>query len=248
MVGDTTEGMVKDTEGMSGEGMVGDTFILVTARNESERLGATLDGLRRAFPGAPVWVADDGSNDGTSQIALAAGATAVRNERPHGKGAAATLTAQRALQSLRPSGKAVAVLCDGDLGASAERLAELAGPVRRGETDLAVAAFARRNGGGLGVALGFARWGIRRRSGLELRAPISGQRAMRVQVLEEVLPFAPGFGMEMGMTIDAARAGYRVCEVTLDLEHRATGRTLSGFLHRGRQLAHFTSVYRRKRR
>ena len=41
------------------------------------------------------------------------------------------------------------------------------------------------------------------------------------------------------MTIDAARAGFRVGEVELDLEHRATGRTLRGFLHRARQLRDF---------
>jgi hypothetical protein len=39
------------------------------------------------------------------------------------------------------------------------------------------------------------------------------------------------------MTIDAVRAGFRVAEIELDLEHRATGRTLGGFAHRGRQLA-----------
>ena len=64
---------------------------------------------------------------------------------------------------------------------------------------------------------------------LQMRAPISGQRALRASVLEDVLPFAPGFGMEIGMTIDAARAGHRIAEVELDLSHRATGRTLSGF-------------------
>ena len=31
---------------------------------------------------------------------------------------------------------------------------------------------------------------------------------MRGEVLREVLPFADGFGMEMGMTVDAVRAGY----------------------------------------
>ena len=45
------------------------------------------------------------------------------------------------------------------------------------------------------------------------------------------------------MTIDAARAGLRVEEVELELEHRATGRNLAGFLHRGRQLAAFVRVY-----
>ena len=48
-----------------------------------------------------------------------------------------------------------------------------------------------------------------------------------------MLPFAAGYGMEIGMTVDAVRAGYRIAEVELDLEHRATGRTLGGFVHRG---------------
>jgi UDP-N-acetylmuramyl pentapeptide phosphotransferase/UDP-N-acetylglucosamine-1-phosphate transferase len=38
------------------------------------------------------------------------------------------------------------------------------------------------------------------------------------------------------MTIDATRAGVGFEEVELDLEHRATGRDLRGFVHRGRQL------------
>ncbi len=45
-----------------------------------------------------------------------------------------------------------------------------------------------------------------------------------------------GFGVETRMTIDAARSGLRIEEVELDLEHRATGRTVHGFAHRGRQL------------
>ncbi|MGH8940672.1 MAG: glycosyltransferase family 2 protein, partial [Actinomycetes bacterium] len=84
---------------------------------------------------------------------------------------------------------------------------------------------------------------IRARAGLELTAPISGQRAMRVRVLEAVVPFGPGFGMETAMTIDAHRAGFRVVEVELPLEHRATGRTAAGFSHRGRQLADIARVY-----
>ena len=139
--------------------------------------------------------------------------------------------------------EAIFVLCDGDLAASAGRLGALVDAVRGGKAEIAVAAFATRVGGGVGLAVGFARWAIRRRTGLELRAPISGQRALRGDVLEDVLPFAPGFGMEIGMTIDAARAGHRIVEVELDLAHRATGRTLSGFLHRGRQLVDFVRVY-----
>jgi glycosyltransferase involved in cell wall biosynthesis len=224
-----------------------DAFIILTAHNEAERLGATLHALARAFPHAPVWVADDGSGDGTADIARGAGASVVRSERPVGKGAAATRAARAALESLQPSAEAVAVLCDGDLGASAECLVGLLAPLLHGEADLTVAVFARRLGGGLGLAVGFARWAIRRRCGLAPRAPISGQRALRARVLAEVLPFAEGFGMEIGMSIDAARAGYRLVEVELDLEHRASGRSFAGFIHRGRQLVDFLRVYLERR-
>jgi hypothetical protein len=51
-----------------------------------------------------------------------------------------------------------------------------------------------------------------------------------------VFPLAAGFGCEVRMTIDAARAGLPVEEVVLPLSHRPTDRNVSGFLHRGRQL------------
>jgi hypothetical protein len=63
-------------------------------------------------------------------------------------------------------------------------------------------------------------------------------------VLRDVIPFADGFGMELGMTIDALRAGYRLAEIELDLSHRATGRTPRGFAHRARQLRDFVRAYR----
>jgi glycosyltransferase involved in cell wall biosynthesis len=226
-------------------------LVIVAAHNEGDRIEATIAALADAFPGAPVWVADDGSTDGTAALAEAAGARVVRSERGApcrnggvGKGGAATLAALRALDGDDAS---VALLCDGDLGDSAARLGPLVEAVRRGDADIAVAVFARRVGGGLGLAVGFARWAIRRRCGIELRAPISGQRAMRAEVLADVLPFASGFGMEIGMTIDAARAGHRVGEVEMDLSHRATGRTFGGFVHRGCQLRDFVRVYLARR-
>ena len=218
------------------------TIVLVAAHNEADRLPATLAALREAFPGARVIVADDGSTDATAEVARAAAAEVVSTGRDIGKGGAMTAAARRVLDVAAAPDPPVVVLCDGDLGASARYLPELAAAVADGRADLAVAAFARRVGGGVGAAVGFARWAVRSLAGLDLQAPISGQRAMRGEVLPVVVPFAPRFGMEIGMTVDAARAGFRVVEVPLDLEHRATGRTLRGFLHRGRQLADFVAV------
>ncbi len=223
-----------------------DPAIIVAARNEADRVGETVAALRRAFPGAALWVADDASSDGTAEVAMSAGAQVVSRGRPHGKGANVTAAAEAAL-SAEPAPRIV-LLCDGDLGPSAAGLAPLVEAVRRGECDLAVAAFSRRVGGGFGFALGFARWAIRRRCGLETRAPISGQRALRVDALRATLPFARGYGMEVGMTIDAVRTGYRLREYELDLSHRATGRSLAGFTHRARQLLDFAHVYLSRRR
>jgi glycosyltransferase involved in cell wall biosynthesis len=219
--------------------------VIVAARNEADRIAETLAALRGALSGASLWVADDASTDGTAEAAMAAGAQVVSRGRPHGKGANVGAAVEAAL-SVEPAPELV-LLCDGDLGASAAELAPLVEAVQRGECDLAVAAFSRRVGGGFGLALGFARWAIRRRCGLETEAPISGQRAMRVEVLRAALPFARGYGMEVGMTIDAVRAGYRLREYELDLSHRATGRSFAGFAHRARQLADFARVYLSRR-
>jgi glycosyltransferase involved in cell wall biosynthesis len=220
--------------------------VIVAARNEADRVGETVRALRGAFPAAAIWVADDASEDGTAELAMAAGAQVVSRGRPHGKGANVSAAAEAALSAEPAPG--LILLCDGDLGASAARLAPLVEAVEAGECDLAVAAFSRRVGGGFGIALYFAGWAIRRHCGFEARAPISGQRALRVEVLRATLPFAAGFGMEIGMTVDAVRAGYWVGEYEVDLEHRATGRTAAGFRHRGVQLLDFARVYRSRRK
>jgi glycosyltransferase involved in cell wall biosynthesis len=224
-----------------------DTIVIVTAHEEADRLPDTLAALDAAFPGARVIVADDGSKDATSAVAAAAGAEVVRSERTIGKGGAATLAARRVLSRALEPDPPVFVLCDGDLAESAAQLPALAAAVRAGECDLAVAIFSLRVGGGFGFAVGFAHRAIRSLTGLDLQAPISGQRALSGPAFAAVVPFAPRFGMEIGMTVDAARAGYRVQEVQLDLVHRATGRTWRGFAHRGRQLLDFLAVYASRR-
>jgi glycosyltransferase involved in cell wall biosynthesis len=213
--------------------------VIVAAHNEADRIEQTLAALNDVFPGAQILVADDASTDDPAARAAAAGAEVVTAPRNIGKGGANTLAARRVLSLALTPDPPVFVLCDGDLGDTARQLPALVAAVRRGECDLAVAAFSKRVGGGFGVAVGYARAAIRRLTGLELDAPISGQRAMRGAVLPVVVPFAQRFGMEIGMTVDAARAGFRVGEIELDLAHRATGKDWRGFVHRARQLKDF---------
>jgi glycosyltransferase involved in cell wall biosynthesis len=217
--------------------------VLVAARDEADSIGATIDALKEAFPDGRIVVADDGSRDGTSDRALAHGAEVVSRRQPHGKGGSVTAAAATVEPLTELGAPPIFLLCDGDLGASARELRRLVNAVDAGECDLAVAAFARRIGGGFGIALRFARWVIRSRCGYRASAAISGQRAMRAEVLRAVLPFAYGYGMEAAMTIDAIRAGFAVREIVLDLQHRPTGRTVAGFAHRARQLVDFVRVW-----
>jgi len=195
--------------------------VLVAARDEERSIGTTVAALRSAFPEAEILVADDGSRDGTADAAERAGARVVRLPRL-GKGQALTLAE-------REAGPGPLLLCDADLEGDLEPLVE-------DGADLAVAAFRERQGGGLGIAKRAGRELIRLCSGYEAREPLSGQRALSPAARAACFPLAPGFGCEVRMTIDAVRAGLRVEERELPLRHRATGRDLGGFLHRGRQL------------
>jgi hypothetical protein len=195
--------------------------ILVAARDEESVIGTTVTTLRGAFPDAEVIVADDGSRDRTADIAEEAGAIVLRLPA-RGKGQALS-AAERAAAPGR------LLLCDADLAGDLQ-------PLLAGGADLTIAAFAQRKGGGFGVAKRVARSLIAFLAGLETREPLSGQRALSTAARGRCFPAAAGFGCEVRMTIDAARAGLRVHEVELPLRHRATGRDLRGFVHRARQL------------
>jgi glycosyltransferase involved in cell wall biosynthesis len=225
----------------------GDPVVIVAAHNEADRILATLEALMGAFPNAQIVVADDASSDGTGELALKRGAQVISRRRPHGKGANVTAAVEAVLARADEPDPPTFLLCDADLGSSASELPGLVEAVARGECDLAVAAFRERIGGGFGLARGFAQWAIERRCGYRAEAPISGQRALAANVLPAVLPFAKGYGMETAMTIDAVRAGFRVGEFELDLEHRPTGRNVAGFLHRARQLRDFGRAYASRR-
>jgi hypothetical protein len=202
--------------------------ILVAARDEERTIAATVAALKERFPAAEVIVADDGSRDTTAAQAETAGARVLRLPR-RGKGQALTMAEQAA--SPGPL-----LLCDADLAGDLRPLVDSA-------ADLAIAAFYERQGGGFGIVKRTARALIRAACGFDAREPISGQRALS-PAARRVFPLAFGFaGSEARMTVDAVRAGLTVEEVEIDLRHRATGRDLHGFLHRGRQFVHLVLAF-----
>lgn len=211
-----------------------DIAVLIPARDEAGSIGATVRAAL-SIPGVTrVIVIDDGSRDDTDQLAEKAGAKVVRLFGSHGKGAALEAGARRVEDA------DIVLLLDGDLGESASQGALLTAPLLAGTADMAIAAFpqpARKAGFGLVKRL--ARYGIRRLGGsFDATAPLSGQRAIAQSCLATVRPFSAGYGVEVGLTVRALRAGFRLVEVQTTMAHAATGRNLMGFVHRGRQFVH----------
>jgi glycosyltransferase involved in cell wall biosynthesis len=211
--------------------------VIIPAWNEEKRIASTLEAIHRmrGRNGRTVWdeliVVDDGSTDRTAEAASRFVTALVRHEKRLGKG--------EALQTgVKNSRGGILLFADADLGDSAVHLSKLIEPVLAGETDMSIARFEpSQAGGGFGLVKRIARAGIYRLTGLRCEAPLSGQRAVRREVLREVNSLASGFGIEVGLTIDAARLGFRISEIALPLTHRQTGKTLQGFAHRGGQLA-----------
>lgn len=201
-------------------------IVVIPAWNEELRIAAT---VRAAALLAPVLVVDDGSSDATAHLALEAGANVASRRSRGGKGAAMAA----GIAILPPAARYVLFL-DADLEDSAGNAAVLVEAVRSEVCDMAVAVPPPQPGGGHGFVVRLAREGIRKLTGFEAAAPLSGQRCLTAEAARAV-DYAPRFGVEVGLTIDLLRAGYRVAEIPADLRHRVTGKGWRAQLHRARQ-------------
>lgn len=207
---------------------------VIPARNEAELMPATLLGLRDVAGVHRVVVVDDGSHDGTGDTARGLGAEVVRRDASAGKAAALTAGVARA-QTLGRQAEGV-LLLDADVGESVQGLGPVLAPLLDGTLDLVIARYrARGSAGGSGRVVRVARNAVRRQSGWSPEVPLSGIRALSWSAWDAVTPLAPGWGVEVGMTLDALTAGLRVGEVDTSLTHRATGTGWRDQLHRARQ-------------
>ncbi|MDP9341500.1 MAG: glycosyltransferase [Actinomycetota bacterium] len=202
---------------------------IVAARDEAASVAATVRALRGLAGVAEVAVVDDGSLDRTAEAGRSAGARVLRTPWALGKGGAL----EGALDRLPRAD--VYLFVDGDIGATAAGIEPVLDAVVSGTADLAVAVLPAPVDGGFGVVKRVAASVVRRVSGFSAQAPLSGQRAVTRECLGACRPLARGFGIETAMLADAARMGFRVMEVPVDVEHHGTGRTVAGFRHRAGQ-------------
>lgn len=215
--------------------------MVIPAKDEAERIGATVASAA-TIPGVDLVVmVDDGSRDDTAARARQAGAVVTRHPRNRGKGAAmqtGAATVARLEAEGRHDGAPRALLfVDADLAETAAACAPLTVPVLAGEVDMTIAVLPpQKAAGGRGRVVRTARAGIEAATGFSPRQPLSGMRAFTRAAFEAALPLAPGWGVETGLTIDVLRAGLTVREIPCDLRHRPSPATFTGARHRAAQL------------
>ena len=221
------------------EAAPGAVAVVVPAKDEADRIAATVEAARAIDRVDLVVVVDDGSSDRTSDVATAAGATVTRHPRTRGKAAAMETGAElvRVLDGEAGRQPRALLFLDADLETTAGNAGALVPPVLDGQADMTIAILPRQRtpGGGRGLVVNLSRNGIRRLTGFEATQPLSGQRCLTRAAFEAARPLAAGFGVETGLTIDLLQQGFRVREVEVDLHHRVTGTDLRAQLHRGAQ-------------
>ena len=232
---------------------------IIPAKDEADRIAATVDAVRSLNRVDLVVVVDDGSSDATADLARAAGALVVRHPRNRGKAAAMTSGAGYVSRiefeegRVGPTADRRALLfVDGDLEASAANLDVLIPPVASGEADMTIATLPPQKtpGGGRGFVVRLARAGIEEFTGFRAVQPLSGMRCLSRRAFDAATPLSRGWGVEVGLTIDVLLSGMQVLEVPCELHHRVSGSDWRGQLHRARQYRDvaLALAYRRLRR
>jgi len=104
--------------------------VLLPCYNEEAAIAATVEGFRRALPGAAIYVYDNNSRDRTGEVAAAAGAI-VRTERQQGKGH----VVRRMFADIDAD---VYVMADGDLTYDAQAAPAMVDQLLAHQLDMAV--------------------------------------------------------------------------------------------------------------
>lgn len=194
--------------------------VVIPALNEAESIGSVV----RSMPWdqiAECIVVDNGSTDATAEVAGVAGARVVTS--PRGYGAACAAGARAAVET-----SDVLVFLDGDGSDDVSAMAQMVGPIERGEADFVIGSRMRGKAepGSLNAAQAFAAkligalvkmlYGFR-------YTDMGPFRAIRRDALERMQMREMTYGWNLEMQVKAVKMGLRVVEIPVDYRCRIGG-------------------------
>jgi glycosyltransferase involved in cell wall biosynthesis len=219
--------------------------VLLPCYNEEAAIGATVEGFRKALPGAIVYVYDNNSRDRTKDAAAAAGAV-VRTETQQGKGH----VVRRMFADIEAD---LYVMADGDLTYDPQAAPEMVRMITASQLDMVVgtrrhdAAEAYRGGHVLGNRI-FTRLlsGLFGRTFTDI---FSGYRVFSRRFVKSFPVLSEGFEIETEMSVHALELRMPVGEVETRYLARPEGShsKLSTFRDGWRILKTIVTLYRIER-
>jgi glycosyltransferase involved in cell wall biosynthesis len=187
--------------------------VVIPAYQAAATLSTVVAGARGARPGAPVYVVDDGSTDGTADVGRGNGATVVRHETNRGKGAALATGIAAAFAADAD----VIVTIDADGQHPPAEIPRLLAPIIDGRADLVLGARLRTKAMPLGrrVTNWLSARLATRIAGQGVSDAQTGFRAFTRAVATRVRPAGDGFDYETAFLLGACDVGFRVTCVTI---------------------------------
>lgn len=185
---------------------------VIPAYNEAERIGAAIAPLRRSKWVDEIVVVDDGSTDGTAEVAKRYGVKLVR--LPENRGKAAALDA-----GVKVAEGDVLLFLDADLvGLKPEHVEKLLAAYREGEAEIVIGVFKE---GRAGTDLS-----------MKIAPFLSGQRVLSRRVWERLTHAVDGmeFGVEAALTKVAFKEGWKQKKVELEGVSHVRKEEKHGFL------------------
>jgi glycosyltransferase involved in cell wall biosynthesis len=190
--------------------------VIIPARNEAARIGPVLAGIAGQVDDVPIisMVVDDGSSDGTDEVARANGARVITHVINLGKGAAMKTGCAAGLAA----GCDVLVVMDADGQHRPSDLPAMVGPILSGQADLVLSR--RRFTGQMPATARLGNWGLTRLFTIMFGASYAdtqcGLRAFTSEAYKHVDWLATGYAVETEMLVRAARAKLRTVEVEIE--------------------------------
>jgi glycosyltransferase involved in cell wall biosynthesis len=210
-----------------------DILGLIPAHNESPQIADVIHAVQRYLP---VLVIDDGSTDGTSEVARSAGAEILVHETNLGKGAALKTGMQQALNL----GYAAMITLDGDGQHDPEEIPLFIKTFREDQADLIIGERDYNQIPGIRrYSNTIGRWSLSWALGVYIPDNQSGYRLLSRRMMEATLSSPEqGFQLEVDMITICLLNGYRLAWVPIRTIY--TGG--SSHMQKGKQIVEFTRM------
>jgi glycosyltransferase involved in cell wall biosynthesis len=198
--------------------------IVIPALNEEAALCRLLAELPRNFA-EWVIVVDNGSTDGTANVARDAG-VCVASEPTRGYGRACL----KGFRMARSLGAEIVIFMDGDGSDDPVDLPMMIAPLNEGYADFVIGSRVRTRAerGAVPPQARLGNWLVSRLIGVFYGVPlhdIGSFRAIRCALLERLEMCEMTFGWPVEMLVKAARAGYRITELPIHYRKRSHGQS-----------------------